>query len=87
MKIRTMLNLAAVGTILYFHRRNGGEFTVESAKQSLKDLWDAIGKKADEAKRAAKDVADDVADKVEDKAKVVAQKAKTIESNGFKPAR
>lgn len=81
MKIRTMLKLGAVGAILYYHRRNGGELTLESAKKSLKDLWDFIGKQAD----AAQAVAKDAAETVEDKAKIVAQKAsKSVEASGYK---
>ncbi len=42
MKIRTMLGLAAIGGILYAHRKHGGEWTLDSFKESARDLFDAI---------------------------------------------
>ena len=68
MKIRTMLGLSAIGGALYLHRKHGGEWTVDSFKQSLNDLWSGvearskeIGEKAQDKLREAKSRVDEVA--------------------------
>jgi hypothetical protein len=52
MKMRTMLGLAAIGGALYVHKRRGGEFTVDSIKRSLNELWSAVTAKAAEVSDA-----------------------------------
>jgi hypothetical protein len=39
MKLRTMFGLAAIGGLLYAHKRHGGTFTIDSFRQSGRDLW------------------------------------------------
>jgi len=42
MKILTLkrvVGLAAIGGLAYAHKRRGGEWTVDSIKDSLRDLW------------------------------------------------
>src|SRR4029079_4690452 len=63
-KIRTLLGLTVIGTALYAHKRNGGEFTVESMKKSLNDLWSGIQGKAGEVKARAAQLADEIPDKM-----------------------
>ena len=53
MKIKTMLGLAAIGGLLYAHRKHGGEFTLDSFRDSARDLWDAIQENAQRAKEQA----------------------------------
>jgi len=74
MKIRTLLGLTIIGSAVYAHKRNGGEFSVESMKKSLRDLWSGIQGKASDVKEKAAELAD----KVPDKAKRVADSAISV---------
>ena len=74
MKIRNMIGLALIGTAVYAHKQRGGEFTVESFKQSFRDLVNAIQNKADRVEGMARDRARDLAGKVESKAKDLGDK-------------
>jgi hypothetical protein len=65
MKIRTMLGLAAVGGILYAHRKHGGEWTIDSFKDSARDLFDAIQANAQRAKEQAMETVREGARQVE----------------------
>jgi len=58
MKIRTLLGLTVIGSAAYAHKRNGGDFSVESMKKSLHDLWAGIQGKASEVKAKAAELAD-----------------------------
>jgi hypothetical protein len=60
MKIRTLLGLTVIGSAAYAHKRNGGEFTVESMKKSLHDLWSGIQGKASDVKARAAELAEKV---------------------------
>jgi hypothetical protein len=53
MKIRNMLGLAAVGGLLYLHKRRGGEWTMESFQDSAKQLWHGVQSSAEKAKEEA----------------------------------
>jgi hypothetical protein len=64
MKIRTLLGLTVIGSAVYAHKRNGGEFSVESMKKSLHDLWSGIQGKASDVKAKAAELADKMPDKV-----------------------
>jgi len=64
MKIRTLLGLTVIGSAVYAHRRNGGDFTLDSMKKSLTDLWSGIRGKASDVKAKAAELADKVPDKV-----------------------
>src|SRR4051812_46981727 len=77
MKIRNMFGLALIGTAAYAHKQHGGEFTLESIKQSFRDLFDAIQNKADRVEGMARDKARDLAGKVEGKAKDFGDKVQT----------
>ena len=48
MKIRTLLGLTVIGTAVYAHKANGGEFSVRSMKDSLQRLWMGVRGKAGE---------------------------------------
>lgn len=66
MKIRTMLGLTFLGTALYAHKRRGGEFTVDSLKESLGDLWRGIQNKTSNVKDKVEHIADKAQDKRSD---------------------
>ena len=53
MKIRNLLPLAALGGLLYLHRRRGGEWSVDSFRESLEQLWHGVQAAADKAKAEA----------------------------------
>ncbi len=55
MKFRTMLGLAAIGGLLYWHRRRGGEWTLDSFKDSARQLVKALQDSGDRAKREARE--------------------------------
>jgi hypothetical protein len=62
MKLRTVIGMAALGGLLvYAYRRRGGEFTVESFKQTARDIF---GRAKTEA-RALKDRAEKLKDRAE----------------------
>jgi hypothetical protein len=89
MKIRTLLGLTVIGTALYAHKRNGGEFTVESMKKSLNDLWSGIQGKAGDVKARAAQLADEIPDKmkgVADSVRSGATSAATSAATGAKNA-
>lgn len=73
MKIRTMLGLGLLGTAVYAHKQRGGEFTLDSVKNSFNDLWKFIQNKAGEMK----DKAGELTDKAQDKGRDLASKAKS----------
>jgi hypothetical protein len=75
MKMRTMIGLAAVGGLLYAHKRRGGEFTVESFRDSGRELLDAIQRGVDKAQREAQDKMREGARQVEHAAHRVADYA------------
>ena len=63
MKIRTLLGLAAIGGVAYAHNKRGGEWTLDSIKHTLSDLFSGVQDKvrgfADEAKTRIEDTAQD----------------------------
>ena len=71
MKIRTMLGLSAIGGALYLHRKHGGEWTIESFKESLRDLWAGMQERSKEIGEKAQDKLREAADKVDDATKRV----------------
>jgi hypothetical protein len=50
MKIRNLLGLAAIGSLLYLHRKRGGDFSIASFKDSVQQLWDGIQRAAQRAR-------------------------------------
>jgi hypothetical protein len=77
MKIRTMLGLAAIGGLLYLHRERGGEWTVDSFKQTARDLWRDITRKAQDIQREAADAVHDTAREAEVAAREVQEATET----------
>jgi len=64
MKLRTVIGLAAIGGVLvYAYRQRGGEFTLESFKQTARELF---GRAKTEA-RALKDRAEKLKDRAENR--------------------
>lgn len=85
MKIRTLLGLTVVGSAVYAHKRNGGDFSVESIRKSFRDLWSGIQGKASDAKAKAAELTD----KAQDKMKGIADSARssaTSKASGAKDA-
>jgi hypothetical protein len=55
MKIKTMLGLGAVGGLLYLHKKNGGEWTLDSFKDSFRQVWDGIRSRAEQVRESAQE--------------------------------
>ena len=66
MTFRKLVGLAAIGGIIYAHRKRGGQMTLESFKQSGRDLIDGLKGKADNLRSEAETRLHDVAGKVSD---------------------
>ena len=81
MKIRNMLGLMAIGGAVYAHRRRGGEFTLESFKQSAKDLWSGVQDKARPLADKAQEFADEAKDKIKGAADDVGARAKNVKDD------
>ena len=56
MKFRTMLGLAAVGGLLYWHRKRGGEWTMASFQDTARDLWKQLAQGARKAESTAREI-------------------------------
>lgn len=74
MKIRDMIGLALVGSLVYLHRKRGGDWTLESFKDSLQQLWHGIEASAEKAKAEAKRQLKDVRSEVESVAREAQQR-------------
>jgi hypothetical protein len=95
MKIRNLIGLAAIGGLVYLHRKRGGEFTLESFKDSARQLWAGIERTAEKARHEAEKrvregakevgkVADDVSKRAQDfgdSAKDIGDSAKDMGKN------
>ncbi len=55
MKIKRMIGLAAIGGLLYAHKKRGGEWTLDSFKSTLRELWDSASRKASQLRDEARD--------------------------------
>lgn len=65
MRARTYIGLAAVGGFLYLHQRRGGEMTLASMRDTLRDLFGIAKERAAEIKeRTERGVVHDVASEV-----------------------
>ena len=53
MAIGKLIGLAAIGGLLYAHKRHGGQFTVESFNKSARDLMDGAKTRARDLKAMA----------------------------------
>ena len=53
MTFRKLVGLAAIGGLLYAHKRRGGQMNLESFKQSARDLMDGAKSKAQDLKAQA----------------------------------
>ena len=80
MKIRNMFGLAAIGGLLYLHKKRGGEFTMESFRDSAKQLWHGVQASAEKAKAEAKRQLKDAGDKITTAASDIKQ---DIKSTGY----
>jgi hypothetical protein len=66
MRVTTVVGLAAIGGLLYAHKRHGGEWTVDSLKQSAMDLFGVAKQKARDIREQAQQEVHDVARNVAD---------------------
>lgn len=64
MTFRKLMMLAGVGGLVYAHRKRGGQMTLESFKQSGRDLIDGVKSRADEIRSTAETKLHDAANKV-----------------------
>jgi hypothetical protein len=53
MKFRNLVGLAAIGGLIYAHKRRGGVMTIESFKQSAHDLLEGTKSRAQELRSRA----------------------------------
>ncbi len=67
MTFRKLVGLAAIGGLVYAHRKRGGQMTLESFKQSGRDLIDGLKGKANDLRSEAESRLHDVAGKVSEK--------------------
>lgn len=90
MKIRTMLGLATIGGLLYLHRKRGGEFTLDSFRDSARDLWRGVQagaeKAKDEAMRGMQEAREQIGRAAHDVSEEISQQASTPSTgNGRMP--
>ena len=69
MRIRDMIGLGLVGTLVYLHRKRGGDWTLESFKDSARQLWHGIEASAEKVKAEAKRELKDMRSEVESAAR------------------
>lgn len=50
-----LIGLAAIGGLLYAHKRRGGEWTLDSFKTTLRDLWSSASRKASQIRDDARE--------------------------------
>src|SRR5436190_24081356 len=67
MTFRKLMMLAGSGGLVYAHRKRGGQMTLESFKQSGRDLVDGIKTRANDFKSEAEVKIHDAANKVADR--------------------
>lgn len=67
MRIGKLLGIAAIGGLLYAHKRHGGQFNVNSLKQSGRELMDAAKSRSQDFREKASNRVHAVADRVGEK--------------------
>ena len=50
-----LIGLAAIGGLLYAHKRRGGEWTLDSFKTTLRELWSSATRKASQIRDEARE--------------------------------
>lgn len=82
MTIRSLLGLAAIGGLLYAHKRHGGQFTVDSFKRSGRDLLDAAKQRSQDIRSKTMNRARDLTDKLgtQQRSETIAQEDVTASS-------
>lgn len=81
MTFRKLMMLAGAGGFVYWHRKNGGQWTLESFKQSGRDLFGRMRGRVDEVAAKAQTAIHDVAGKVVDSTNIGAS---GFEDPGFR---
>ncbi len=67
MTFRKLIMLAGIGGLVYAHKKRGGQMTLDSFKQSGRDLLDMAKGRVDQLRTEAESRIHDVAGKVVDK--------------------
>ena len=67
MTFRKLMMLAGIGGLVYAHRKRGGQMTLDSFKQSGRDLIDGVKTRAADIRSQAQTRLHDAANKVADR--------------------
>lgn len=67
MTFRKLIMLAGIGGLVYAHRKHGGQMTLDSFKQSGRDLLDNLKSRATDIKSQAETKLHDATNKVAEK--------------------
>jgi hypothetical protein len=78
MKFRNLVGLAALGGLLYAHKRHGGEWNAASFKRSARDLMSAIQHGSRRAAETAKEYAERAQHKAQEVTEEVASRADEV---------
>ena len=70
MTFRKLMMLAGIGGLVYAHRKRGGQMTLDSFKQSGRDLVDGLRTRAMDIRSQAETRLHDAANKVADRTNV-----------------
>lgn len=70
MKFRNLIMLAGIGGLVYAHRKRGGQMTLESFKQSGRELLDMAKNRAETLRSEAENRIHDVTGRVADQGSV-----------------
>ncbi|HTR49530.1 MAG TPA: hypothetical protein VMJ10_02420 [Kofleriaceae bacterium] len=68
MKLHNLLGVTAIGGLVYLHRKRGGEWTLESFQDSLRQLWKGVQNAADQARAEGKRELHEMRERVENAA-------------------
>ena len=70
MTFRKLVGLVAIGGLIYAHKKRGGQMTIESFKQSARDLMEGTKSRAQNMRTQAETRLHEAAEKVADRTDV-----------------